>query len=60
MNHWCSMEVEKTGQKRGRAAGTAQEVGIGRKALHIRAPVICNEVWGCVDEVGDAPLCERK
>lgn len=32
----------------------------GRKALHVRAPVICNEVWGCVDEVGDAPLCERK
>lgn len=55
----CSMEMEKTEQERGRAASTAQGGGncrAGRKALHIRAPAICNETWGRVDKVGDAPL----
>lgn len=42
----CSMEVQKTEQKCGRAAGTAQGSGscrAGRKALPIRA---CKEAFG--------------
>lgn len=56
----CSVEVKRTEQRGGRAAGRAQGRGdhrAGRKAVHIRAPGIPKEAWGCVDGAGDAALC---
>lgn len=43
--------------------GQPREVGIaelGGRHCPFKAPVICNEAWGCVDKVGDAPLGQRK